>query len=371
MTPIASQTTAELPDLFLSISGHRITSPDEWPSRRAEILKTAVDLCYGGLPPTPPKIEVELLHQYPVRLLDGANHAQYRLLYGDSNRFSFILKLWIPVGEGPFPVLLYGDGCWNMRTDEITREVLQRGYILAEFNRTEIVPDNGDGSRNTGLYLAYPGQNFGALSAWAWGYHRCIDYLVTREDVRPDQIAITGHSRGGKAALLAGATDERIALTVPNNSGCGGAGSYRWQGPGCETLHTILRAVPYWFGSELAAYIDREAALPFDSHSFQALVAPRALLITEAQDDPWANPSGAQQAYRAAREVYKFLGVEDQIGFRLREGEHAHTLADWQVCLDFADWKFRGKTPKGSFDTNPYSDLPPAFTWSAPSQTAL
>jgi hypothetical protein len=221
------------------------------------------------------------------------------------------------------------------------------------------------------LYVVHPGHTFSALSAWAWGYHRCIDHLVTRDDVRHDQIAITGHSRGGKAVLLAGATDERVALTAPNNSGCGGAGCYRWQGSGSETLSDILRAFPYWFGPQLHTYIDRESSLPFDGHSLKALVAPRALLSTEALDDLWANPSGTWQTHRAAREVYKFLGAEEQIGIWFRAGEHLHGLSDWRACLDFADWRLRDKAPSYAFDANPFPNMRPAFKWTAPTPAIL
>jgi hypothetical protein len=161
--------------------------------------------------------------------------------------------------------------------------------------------------------------------------------------VQTNHLAVTGHSRGGKAALLAGATDERIALTAPNNSGAGGAGCYRVQGPKSEALERITKVFPFWFESRLAEFGGKIDRLPIDQHSVKALVAPRALLTTEALGDLWANPSGTQQTHLAAREVYAFLGAADKIGIAFREGGHEHNLADWQVLLDFADRQWFGK----------------------------
>jgi len=354
----------ELPDLFQFEDGQRVQNGAEWNRRRVELRDLVVGLEYGGLPPTPAEVSGELLHRY--NRTDGATHVQYRLICAPDGTFQFVLKLWIPVGDGPFPVVLTGDACWCYRTDEVTEEVLRRGYILAEFNRVEIAHDNYHSTRDSGIYVIYPDGDYGALAAWAWGYHRCVDFLTTLDVVNNERIAITGHSRGGKAVLLAGATDERIAITNPNNSGCGGAGCYRWQGPGSETLADILKAVPYWFGPQLKEFINRETALPFDQHSLKALVAPRALLMTEALGDLWANPQGTWQTHVAAREVYRWLDAEQRLGIWFREGEHDHGFMDWVTFLDFADWQLRGIESARRFDINPFPDLPRAFAWTAP-----
>ncbi len=239
-------------------------------------------------------------------------------------------------------------------------------YIIARFNRVEIVPDNGRPDRVSGLYAVYPDGDYGALAAWAWGYHRCVDLLATLDCVKADQIAAVGASRGGKAALLAGATDERIALTAPNDSGCCGAGCFRRQGPGSETLEDMIHGAAHWLSPRMKAYVGRERSLPFDQHSVKALIAPRPLLTTEALGDLWANPTGTWQTHVAAREVYRFLGVGQRIGISYREGRHAHLLPDWEAFLDFADWHFRGQPPSRPFDACPFPDLARAFSWSAP-----
>jgi hypothetical protein len=193
-----------------------------------------------------------------------------------------------------------------------------------------------------------------------------VDWLSTVSYVASRRIAVTGHSRGGKTALLAGATDDRIALTAPNNSGCGGAGCYRYQAQGSETIADILRNFPYWFHPRFAQFIGRVERLPLDQHTVKALVAPRALLSTEALGDLWANPEGTQVTYLAAREVYRFLKVEERIGIWFREGEHEHSLADWQAMLDFADWQLLGKKPARAFDRLAFPAREGVYSWRCP-----
>jgi len=218
------------------------------------------------MPPTPTATHGELLHSNIMRKQGGALFQTIRVIAQSEPQFTFILQLTIPPGDGPFPVIINGDACWKYLTDEIATEVLERNYILARFNRMELAPDVYNSERTSGLYPLFPGSTFGALSAWAWGYHRCVDVLEQMDCVDGMQIAITGHSRGRKAVLLAGATDERIALTCPNNSGAGGAGCFRSQGPESETLADLIKAIPYWFGPKLQEFVGRENELPFDQH---------------------------------------------------------------------------------------------------------
>jgi len=128
--------------------------------------------------------------------------------------------------------------------------------------------------------------------------------------------------------------------------------------------------VPYWYSPRFRDYIGREEELPFDQHSLKALVAPRALLSTEALGDLWGNPSGTCQTYRAAREIYRFLGAPERIGIWFRDGEHSHGLADWKAFLDFADQQFMDKNNGTRFDIDPFPEMPNAFSWSAPAANA-
>jgi hypothetical protein len=340
--------STELLDLLRLRDGRRVGSPEEWRRRRAEIQEALLPEEYGLLPPAPAGVRAEELISHGVERLGGATHSQYRLHVSDTPPFWFHLDLLTPPGPGPYPVVIDGDACWAPVADGIAAEVLGRGYALAQWSRTEIVPDLR-GPRDVGLYRVFPGTEFGALAAWAWGYHRCVDFLSALDRIDPTKIVVVGHSRGGKTSLLAGATDERVAVTSANDSGCGGAGCYRLQGPTSETLADIVRVFPYWFSPRLARFVGREGELPFDQHFLKAMVAPRALLTTEARGDLWANPSGTRATHVAAREAYRLLGVESRLGIWYRDGGHDHGLVDWLALLDFADWQLFGKPPPRSF----------------------
>src|SRR5688572_30578305 len=355
----------ELPDPITFQDGSRLKSPQDWPRRRAELQEMILHYQYGRMPAPPGNTRGVELISHNVTTPAEATHKQFKLTFGPDHRGSLILDLTIPKGRGPFPVILRGDWGWHKTSSDITANVIKRGYILADYNRVELAPDNKN--RDAGIYPLYPDHDFGAVAAWAWGFHRCVDFLVTQDFVDKDKIAVTGHSRGGKAALVAGATDTRIALTAPNNSGCGGAGSYKHQAPKSEDIAAITKSFPFWFTPRFRDFIGQTDKLPFDQHSVKALCAPRALLSTEALGDLWANPEGTRQTHLAAKEVYKFLGAPDRIAIHYREGKHEHNPDDWNVLLDFADQVFFNKKSQRDWDANPFPNVTKAFGWSAPS----
>ena len=355
----------ELPDPFIFNDGAKVTDITDWQQRRREIAAAIIPLQYGGMPPVPERTELVVLHE-SLNLVTGRRYFTCRVKIIDPSAYTFLVTLLLPPGDGPFPLVINGDACWRYVSDEIVEEIMARKIILAQFNRVEIAADNLSSERDSGIYCKYPAGEYGALSAWAWGYHRVIDAVQSLPTVDESRIMVFGHSRGGKASLLAGATDDRIAITGANNSGAGGAGCYRWQGPESERLVDHLHVFPYWFGPRLKDYVGRESELPFDQHYLKSLVAPRALLTTEALGDLWANPSGSWQTHLAAKEVYKFLQVSDRIGISYREGCHAHTLLDWQHFLDFAQWQFQGGEPPAGINENPFPSMLRAFSWQTP-----
>jgi len=369
--PILSK--GELPDPFAMSSGDRLTSREEWPVPSRQWRDMILVMEYGGLPPRPDKIEIETLcHSDVWHWLDTPNLWSYRVhCLGGEQSFSFGVKVLFPSTPGPFRAIINGDGCWWTISDDIARRVLENGYALVMFNRTEMAEDLGypgvpdRNRRNGGLYDVYPGQTFGALSAWAWGYHRCVDLLHELPFIDKGHIAVTGHSRGGKTTLLAGATDHRITLVNDNASGAGGSAPFRYVGDGGETLD-IVNVFPSWFGPGLQPYLNREEDIPFDQHCLLASIAPRPLLSTYALDDRWSNPEGMVQCASAAGEVYRFLGAPENLAFHLRHGGHSHTPEDWDVLLDFIAWKWTGKKPTARYNDHPYEHLKRAFSWKAP-----
>ncbi len=350
---------SDWPDPLLTSTGQRICASDQWPARRQEIVDLMLPLVYGRLPPPPRSMALVRLHGSVLRRFAGARLLICRL--EPDAMPAFMLRLFVPQGAGPFPAIVSGDGCWRYADDAALAAIVARGYVLAEFNRVEVAPDPGGPA--DGLAMARDKPRTGTLAAWAWAYHRVVDALCRLDWIIPKAIAVVGHSRGGKAALLAGAIDERISLTSANNSGAGGAGSFRHQGPGSERLADLLGTFGYWFDPQLRSYVGREQDLPFDQHFLKALVAPRGLLTTEAMGDHWANPQGSWQTHRAARCVFDLLGAPDNNRIVFREGGHDHTLADWHRLLEVADHVMLGKTLLGRADGDPFPDLPLPARW--------
>ncbi len=363
----------ELPDLFALSDGHRIATAEEWPMRAEAWKELLVQVEYGGLPPNPAGVEIETLCHSAARRLSGAPKLwSYRVhCFGGEKPFAFCVRILFPQSSEPVPAIINGDGCWWYLSDEVINHVLESGCALVMFNRTEFAEDLGYAGvtdkkkRSGGLYDVYPDGTFGALSAWAWGYHRCVDLIQELPFIDSGHIAISGHSRGGKTTLLAGATDERIALVNDNASCAGGGAVFRYVGNGGETLN-IINVFPSWFGTGLQPYLGQEENIPFDQHCLLAAIAPRPLLLTYALDDRWSNPEGMVQCAWAAKEAFRFLGQEDNLAFHLRPGPHAHSTPDWDVLLDFIAWKWKGEKPKANYNTHPYKHLHPAFSWRAP-----
>ena len=354
----------ELPNPFLMSDGTQVKTKEDWAKRRGELRKLILGYEYGTIP-APGEVKATVTGAAEELQLH-TKVKQITLQVGPEGKVPIHLVLTIPAGNGPFPVIVCGDLCWGRVKEDIVANIIGRHYMLAEFDRTDLAPDKDD--RSTGVYPLYADHNWGALAAWAWGFGRTIDYLVTRDDVDRKRIIVTGHSRGGKAALLAGALDERVALIVPNGSGAGGAGCYRVQAPHSEDLKAIVTRFPYWFQPQFNRFIDHVDQLPFDQHELKALVAPRALLTTDSLDDIWANGLGTQETFLASREVFKFLGVPEKTGMHFRHGPHAQNAEDWQALLDFADWQLRNQQPSQKFDVLPFPDAPRSFDWSAPAQ---
>lgn len=353
---------AELPDPFLRPDGTRVATMQQWRRQRARLTRQILHYEYGALPPRGEVLATTLRTR--TLKTTGAKEQAIRLQVGPGHFVPVRLVLNVPPGDGPFAAIVRGDLCWGRPQRDVIAAVLKRGYVLADFDRTDIAPDAPE---QAGIHRACPQFDGGRIAAWAWGFHRVVDYLHTLDVVDRERIAVTGHSRGGKAALLAGAIDERIALTAPNNSGCGGAGCFRLQGRGSEDIAAITKTFPYWFHERFRGFVGRVDRLPFDQHTLKALVAPRALLCTEALGDHWANPRGTQQSHAAAKEVFAFLGTAQRIGIRFRDGGHAHGAADWGALLDFADWQLFDRSP---FDRPAFPPARPRYSWTAPRRPA-
>lgn len=360
-----------LPELSRNDNGTPVTSPEQWNARRRELLGRPLTIEFGGMPPMPEKFGFEQLSREERRIL-------YRITAGTSARTcSFDAEIFLPedFNEGRrYPVILTGDGCWREKYcgEKIQSGITGCGYLFVLFDRTAYAPDDGNRARSEGIYEVYGSDApFSTISAWAWGYSRVVDLLLTLPFVDADFIGITGHSRGGKTVLLAGAVDERIRFVNPNCSGTHGCGCYRYEThvdpakPGdderSEPLSYMVEVVPYWLGEELKSYAGRETELPYDMHFFKALIAPRYFLETEAEDDTWANPVGSYQTFLAAKEAFRLLGAEDHAKIVYRSGGHGHSLNDYLHLVHWMD-AMRDSTPvPEELDRSYYPGLEPIF----------
>lgn len=360
-----------LPSVLTSQSGKTVTAFG-WQARRQEMLALFAEHVYGYTPTDLPAVHYEVLEEGTAP--DGlATRQQVRLSFNRAGKtLATTLLLYTPRAERPVPgfLALNFKGNLSVHSDaavlagrhdtakwgefagrwELER-ILSRGYALATLHYEDLFPDTPGGAKDSvhQLYPELTGEtSWGAIGVWAWGLSRALDYLETDDKLDVQRVAVLGHSRLAKAALWAAAQDERFALAVSNNSGCGGAAlSRRCYG---ERVHHINTRFPHWFAEAFKRYNYNEAELPVDQHMLLALMAPRPLYVASAEADRWADPKGEFLSAKHAGEVYRLLGetaaarmpalhepVMTTLGYHIRAGEHDVTAYDWEQYLAFAD----------------------------------
>ncbi len=387
----------ELPDPLVLFDGERVASKEQWIEKRRPELKALFQhYMYGYLPP-PAKIEAKVEHEDAKAFGGKATLRDVTISFGPPGTPPIQLLLVVPnARKGPAPVFLGitfcgnhalvndpavripkvwmypGPGVKDHRATEAGRgkqidvwaleQSIDRGYAVATFYSGDVDPDRSDVREGIQARLRAKDakatdHDYGTIAAWAWGAQRVVDYLRECKDIDRTRIALVGHSRLGKATLLAAALDERIALAIPHQAGCGGTAPSRTKNPKAESVRRINTSFPHWFDGAFKQFNDRTDKLPFDQHCLIALMAPRPILLSNAVEDQWANPSGQFQMLQAADPVYRLLGTtgleakempevgtcsDGKLGFSLRAGKHSMTAGDWKVFLDFAD-KHLGK----------------------------
>jgi hypothetical protein len=402
-SPEALPSSVELPDPLAMRDGTRISSAEDWSTKRKPELRALFEhYMYGRRPRLVSQVSAKVLREDKAALAGKATLREVMVDLGLGEPVHLLVM--IPnQRKGPAPCFLglnfagnyallddpqiamprgwiYGRYTTNQdnRAHEAGRgaqkdtwaieETIVRGYAVATFYNGDVVPDHADlaakvlRQMNTGASAAEKGGETATIMAWAWALSRMLDYLETVPEIDARRVATFGHSRHGKTALVAAAFDDRFAMTIPNQAGCGGTAPSRVPAqlaspnakgnPTAETIAVINRNFPHWFCANFKAFNETPERLPFDQHALIALCAPRPVLLSNATADLWANPAGQFEMLRAADPVYRLVAGEgisgqkippvgelmnSRLGYFIREGKHAMTRRDWAAWLDYAD----------------------------------
>jgi dienelactone hydrolase len=334
------RTGAQAPDFatlpsrpFLPDPLEGVTDRAAWRKRREEIRAKFEHWVTGRMPPAPGNVRATVTG---TRTDGTVTLREVKLEFGPEHKATLRLELLIPPGKGPFPVFLTN----HARNRPWVYPAVRRGYIACVYHAAD--PGYGEPDDSDRFLEVYPDYDFTVLARWAWASMRAVDYLLTMPEVAKDQIGITGHSRGGKAALISAAFDERIGAVIPSSGNTGECDPWRYTSDpfGNETLEQITGNFPHWFHPRLRFFAGREQKLPVEQNELMALVAPRGMMMYSSYSEAQGNSFGMEQMYRSVRTVYGFLGKPDNLWLHLRSGEHATTAADVEKFVDFFDTVF-------------------------------
>jgi hypothetical protein len=363
--------TYMLPDPLVLQNGQPVRDADAWfKLRRPEILKLYETEVYGRVPLQAPPIKFGVVGTDLTALSNSAIRKDIiGRIGGTPDGPKVNVVMYLPAkASGPVPVLLhllFGNpppsfpaSTNSVRSGETgpIADILARGYGYAMFRYTELEGDDRTNNLTLVRKLALAGyaqpapDEWGTITAWAWGASHVLDYLETDHAVDAKRVALIGHSRLGKTALWAGARDPRFALVFASCSGELGAALARRDFG--ETVDDVIVNFPWWLAGNFQKYSARWNDLPVDSHLLIALNAPHPVFITGGTQDQWADPRGMFLAEVAAGPVYRLLGRKDlgtadlpldqplitgDLGFHYHTGDHSITAEDWKAFLDFAD----------------------------------
>jgi hypothetical protein len=359
-----------LPNMLTSHNGKAIKDTNSWEIvRRPEILKLFEDNIYGQMPRQVDSTTFNVKHPSSTMWKGRARLKEIVITaWRNRKQVQINLTLLVPSGSrGPVPTFLLINNRDRFLTDPHKDSannfwpaamMIDSGYAMAAFHVNDAAPDAPE-DYHKGVLQLYPdqlkaGNGMKAVGAWAWAAITVMDYLEKDPDIDSKRIVLVGHSRGGKAALWAGAQDKRFAIVIANNSGNTGAAISRRKFG--ETIKAINTRFPHWFADNYKRYNDNEAALPVDQHMLVALIAPRPVYTTSATEDLWADPTGSYLSLLSAVKVYDLYArkstltstipeankpiVHSTIGYHLRQGIHDMTSFDWQQFARFGRYHF-------------------------------
>ena len=392
-----------LPDPLICVDGTKVSDKRLWfEKRQREILELFEFHMYGKMPGKPENMSFEIKSLDKDALNGKATRKEISVVMENNHtKIQMDILIYLP-NFAPKPIAnfvalnFYGNHSIHQdlnitlsnqwmptkiaykivkhRATEASRAVrsskwpvefiIDRGYALSTIYYGDIDPDFDDGFQNGVHPLFYKkGQTkpatdeWGSIGAWSWGLIRAMDYFESDDDIDNNRIIVMGHSRLGKAALWAGAIDQRFAIVISNNSGCGGAALFRRKFG--ETISYINSRYPHWFCKNFNNFNDKEDELPVDQHMLISLIAPRPVYIASAEKDLWSDPRGEFLSAKHADPVYEMLGTDglkvdempenhrpilSTIGYHIREGDHDVLKYDWEQYLNFADLHFNSSS---------------------------
>ncbi len=354
---------ADLPPLLEFLDGTTVKTKEDWTRRKAEIRRLLVETFHGTYPQHVPAIvQAEVLQEQKKE--DGSLHRQVRLTFDTKNKVSFEMWVWVPKGDGPFPVLLTAPRFYQIGWAEVA---LQRGYIvvlypgLDHMHQEAAYPDYEKVWQR--FRAEYPDATWTEFSTKAWLASRALDYLLDPKfgyRVAEDHVAVIGFSRYAKQSLTAAAFDDRITCVVARSAG---SWAYRFSSH-CEGGETCGYLPREWLLQSLRQYNGREHEMPIDSHGWLALIAPRRCLLHTAYNDDCDVTFAAERAYREGKKVYALLGRPENLCLDYRQGGHGPISDEHRRRnLDWIDLSFgRGAVRADAF---PEPKLIHQFDWPA------
>jgi len=374
----------------------KTASAEEWAQQSRPLVMNFIDEeMYGRIPPRPDTLKFELAESSDDALGGIAIRRQYKIVAGGKNGdIDINVLVYLPKGaKGKIPAFICPNFGGNhtvspekevflptcrlsskkqstaylekKRAGKLTRipvaDIVSRGFAVATFCYCDLYPDyNGEEALKESVYKIFgKDSEFAkgpAIVAWAWGNMRVMDLLQTMPQIDTQHIAVAGHSRLSKTALITGSHDPRFAYVCANNGGCmGEALSKRRYGESLASMVDIN--FPYWFSPNLKKYGNNEGALPIDQHHLLASIAPRMLYVTSSAEDYWADPEGQLLGLIHACPVYALFGGKNfptldaleiekpfhgDVAYHIRSGRHNITRYDWKNFMDYAvlrGWK--------------------------------
>ncbi len=383
-----------VPDPLETFNGKKVRNVKKWEKkRRPELLEFFTKNVYGEVPGELKISSIELVEESNDAVNGKATRKQVEISFQKDNfNLDFTILIYLPKNIEKAPLFVgynfYGNhtiindvniiisdswarnnesfGIINNQLTEQSRgvrdnrwaieKIIDAGFGLATIYYGEVDPDKDDFT--DGIHPFFYEENrqrplsyeWGSISAWSWGLSRCMDYFEQDNSIDESKVVVFGHSRLGKTSLWAGATDERFAAVISNNSGCGGAAlSKRKVG---ETVWRINTSFPHWFCANFKEYNRNEQALPVDQHELIALIAPRPVYVASAEEDKWADPRGEFLSAYYATPVYNLYvkegiptdkmpavnqPIQNRVAYHIRTGKHDVTEFDWEQYIKWAN----------------------------------